>query len=96
MKRQNKGLGMKSFTGITNDEYEIQNYLRQSIVAILFFLLLVSCLGAQESEKTTPPLLPIPLSDIPSRAVNERTLLDQVEVLLARSVIFDQVVDFVT
>lgn len=82
---------MKSFTEITNDEYEIQNYLRQSIIAILFFLLLVSCLGAQESEKIAPPLLPIPLSDIPSRAVNERTLLDQVEVLLARSVIFDQI-----
>lgn len=82
---------MRNFSGITHHEYESRSCLRQFLMVILFFLSLTSCLVAQESEKITPQLLPIPLADIPSRAVNERTLLDQVEVLLARSTIFDEI-----
>ncbi len=42
-------------------------------------------------EATAPPLMPIPLSDIPTRASAERTSLDQAEALLARSPAFDQI-----
>jgi small-conductance mechanosensitive channel len=47
--------------------------------------------GAAEPVAGPPPLLPIPLADIPTRATAERTSLEQAEVLLARSSVFDEI-----
>ncbi len=43
------------------------------------------------SQASAPPLMPVTLSDIPTRASAERTSLDQAEGLLARSPAFDQI-----
>ena len=64
-------------------------------VLLVMSLVLLSAgwAGAQEAEESLPLLMPIPLSDIPTRAAAERTALEQAERLLARAEIFDHIED---
>lgn len=78
--------------------HRLQLYcMYQLVLGICLILLCTGWVVAAEpeasapSEASAPPLIPISLSEIPTRASAERTSLDQAEGLLARSPAFDQI-----
>ncbi|MGB5441875.1 MAG: mechanosensitive ion channel domain-containing protein [Gammaproteobacteria bacterium] len=82
---------MNCFTGTTHGDGINRRHAGHLILATIIFLLSAGWAGAEEPETTVPLLLPIPLSDIPSRASTERSSLDQAEALLARAAVFDRI-----
>ena len=82
---------MNCFTGKTHDDGTVRRHAGLAIMAAIVFLLAAGWAGANETETTAAPLLPIPLADIPSRASAERSSLDQAEALLARATAFDRI-----
>ena len=82
---------MNCFTGTTHGDGINRRHAGHLILAMIIFLLSAGWAGAEEPETTVPLLLPIPLSDIPSRASTERSSLDQAEALLARAAVFDRI-----
>ena len=82
---------MNCFTGTTHGDGINRRHAGHLILATIIFLLSAGWAGAEEPETTVLLLLPIPLSDIPSRASTERSSLDQAEALLSRAAVFDRI-----
>ncbi len=61
----------------------IRNYFQ--VFGISFLLIMSGLVAAAEPEPIAPPLIPIPLSDIPTRASAERLTIDQIELALEQT-----------
>jgi small-conductance mechanosensitive channel len=69
-----------------------QHYLLfKAILLAGLFLTVPSIVIAQEAAPNAPPLVPIALSEIPTRATSENTVLDQTEILLTRRPAFEAI-----